>query len=87
MTGELSIAGHIRAVGGIVEKLYAARQAGMRMVLVPRENARDIDRSISDIEIVLVSKVEEAFAALEIVPQPRLLRRAPPHRRARRAAR
>jgi ATP-dependent Lon protease len=50
MTGELSIAGLVRPVGGIVEKLYAARQAGMRIVLVPRENARDVDRAVDDIE-------------------------------------
>ncbi len=41
ITGELSIAGKVRPVGGIVEKLYAARQAGMRAVLIPRENARE----------------------------------------------
>ena len=66
VTGELSIAGHVRPVGGIVEKLYAARQAGMRRVLIPRENARDVDRSIAGIEVVLVSNVEEALAALGI---------------------
>jgi ATP-dependent Lon protease len=72
MTGEISIAGHIRPVGGIVEKLYAARQAGMRLVLVPAENARDVDHSIGGIEVVLVSTVAQAFDALgiEIVPQP-----------------
>ena len=43
MTGELSIQGKVRAVGGIVEKLYAARQAGMRRVLIPKENAREVD--------------------------------------------
>jgi len=81
VTGELSIAGHIRPVGGIVEKLYAARQAGMRRVLVPRENARDVDRAIADIEVVLVSKIDDAFEALGIVRPPR------PVRRARKAAR
>jgi ATP-dependent Lon protease len=91
VTGELSIAGHVRGVGGIVEKLYAARQAGMRMVLVPRENARDVDSAIADIDIVLVSKVSEAFEALGVEPRPRASRRAAgnvlPPRRARRAAR
>jgi ATP-dependent Lon protease len=77
VTGELSISGHVRGVGGIVEKLYAARQAGMRKVLVPRENARDVDATIGDIEVVLVSKVEDAFDALGIVARPRVpVRRA-----------
>ena len=78
VTGELSIAGGVRPVGGIVEKLYAARQAGMRMVLVPRENERDVDRSIGGIEIVLVSNVRDAFAALGVgeAPPRRTVRRA-----------
>ncbi|MBD5605112.1 MAG: ATP-dependent protease, Lon family [Candidatus Eremiobacteraeota bacterium] len=68
LTGELSIAGRVRPVGGIVEKLYAARQAGMRLVLVPLENARDVDRSIGGIEIVTVSTVHDALEALGIAP-------------------
>jgi ATP-dependent Lon protease len=66
MTGELSIAGHVRGVGGIVEKLHAARQAGMRMVLVPKENERDVDRALGGIEIVPISKVDDALRALGI---------------------
>jgi ATP-dependent Lon protease len=82
LTGELSISGGVRPVGGIVEKLYAARQAGMRMVLVPRENARDVDRSIGGIEIVTVANVRDALDALGIGVPAR-----PPARRARRVAR
>ena len=67
VTGEVSITGKVRAVGGIAEKLYAARQAGMRLVLVPRENARDIDMKAPGIEIVPVADVAEAFTALGIV--------------------
>jgi ATP-dependent Lon protease len=66
MTGELSIAGAVRPVGGIVEKLYAARQAGMRLVLVPRENERDVDRALGGIEIVTVGNVREALEALGV---------------------
>jgi ATP-dependent Lon protease len=76
MTGELSISGHVRPVGGIVEKLYAARQAGMRKVLVPRENARDVENAAGDIEVVLVSKVEDAFAALGLEARARVPARA-----------
>ena len=66
VTGELSISGHVRPVGGITEKIYAARQAGMRLAIVPRENARDVERGITGIEIVPVSNVAQAFAALGI---------------------
>jgi ATP-dependent Lon protease len=82
VTGELSIAGNVRPVGGIVEKLYAARQAGMRLVLLPRENERDVDASIGGIEVVLVSTVADALAALAVAPG---LRR--PARRPRKALR
>jgi len=66
VTGELSIAGLVRPVGGITEKLYAARQAGMRLAVVPRENARDVERGMTGIEIVPVASVVQAFAALGI---------------------
>jgi len=63
ITGELSIGGKVRGVGGVVEKVYAARQAGMRAVIVPRENARDV-RVQSGIEIVPVTTVDAALEAL-----------------------
>jgi ATP-dependent Lon protease len=66
VTGELSIAGNVRAVGGIVEKMYAARQAGMRLAIVPRENERDVDRTLGEMEIVAVRNVRETFDALEL---------------------
>ena len=40
-----SIAGNVRAIGGVVEKLYAARQAGMRVIVIPKENARESSRA------------------------------------------
>jgi ATP-dependent Lon protease len=66
ITGELSIQGKVRPVGGIVEKLYAARQAGMRAILVPKENMREIDRSLAGIDVVPISSVEQAFKALTL---------------------
>ena len=64
LTGELSIAGKVRAVGGVIEKVYAARQAGMRLVLIPKENEREIRAGTTGIEIVPVQNVDEALAAL-----------------------
>ncbi|MEO9262790.1 MAG: S16 family serine protease, partial [Candidatus Baltobacteraceae bacterium] len=61
ITGELSIQGKVRAVGGVVEKLYAARQAGMRAMLLPKENARDVDASLATIDVVPVTTVEQAM--------------------------
>jgi ATP-dependent Lon protease len=66
ITGELSIQGKVRPVGGIVEKLYAARQAGMRAILVPKENMREIDRALAGIDVIPISSVEQAFKALTL---------------------
>jgi ATP-dependent Lon protease len=75
VTGEVSLAGTVRGVGGIVEKLYAARQAGMRAMLLPRENAREIDATPEGIEVIAVGSVVEALAALGVrVPVPPALR-------------
>ena len=75
VTGEVSLAGNVRGVGGIVEKLYAARQAGMRAILVPRENAREIDATPEGIAVISVGTVAEALAALGVrVPAPPALR-------------
>ncbi len=71
VTGEVSLAGAVRGVGGIVEKMYAARQAGMRAVLVPRENVREIDAALEGIDVISVGTVTEALAALGMrIPPP-----------------
>ena len=61
VTGELSIQGKIRAVGGVVEKLYAARQSGMRALLLPKENVREIDASLAGVAIHPVTSVDQAL--------------------------
>jgi ATP-dependent Lon protease len=64
VTGELSIQGKVRAVGGIVEKLYAARQAGMRRVLLPKENLREVDAILAGLEIVPVATVQQVLRSI-----------------------
>lgn len=59
VTGELSIQGQIRAVGGVVEKIYGARQAGIKRVIIPAENATDISSDLTGIHVIPVSSVEE----------------------------
>jgi ATP-dependent Lon protease len=63
VTGEISIQGRIRPVGGIIEKLYAARQAGMRAIVIPKENARELDRTTLGLDVIPVATVQEALAA------------------------
>ncbi len=59
VTGELSIQGKVRAVGGIPEKIYGARQAGIRRVIIPAENARDLPSVAGALDVIPVSCVEE----------------------------
>ncbi len=66
VTGELSIQGKVRGVGGLVEKLYAARQAGMRMVFIPRENAREADTSLPGLRVVAVDRVDQVLRRLRL---------------------
>ncbi len=72
VTGELSLAGKVRGVGGVVEKLYAARQAGMRAIVLPAENAREIDARLSGIEVIAAHDVAEVLRALRIKRAPKL---------------
>ena len=47
MTGEITLRGHVLAIGGLKEKILAAKTAGIKTVLVPADNERDIGE-ISD---------------------------------------
>lgn len=69
MTGELSIRGLIKPVGGIVAKVEAARRAGAEQVIIPAENYQALFRDFTDIEVISVSRLEEVTrAALITVP-------------------
>ncbi|WP_341473953.1 ATP-dependent protease LonB [Desulfofundulus thermobenzoicus] len=61
MTGEVSIRGLVLPVGGIVTKVEAARQAGAKRVLIPRENYQDLFRHMDGVEVVPVEKLEEVL--------------------------
>ncbi|MDP2871294.1 MAG: Lon family ATP-dependent protease [Bacillota bacterium] len=75
VTGEVSIQGKVKAVGGIVEKLHGARQAGLRRVILPSENQQEISAPegveavfASTIEEVLEHMLEGGVAALRTTP-------------------
>ncbi len=59
VTGEVSIRGQAKAVGGIFEKIYGAKQAGIREVFVPRENEKDVPVGLKGITVTPVATVEE----------------------------
>ena len=64
VTGEISIRGRVCPVGGIVEKIYGARQAGMKKVILPKENLADVPQGLKDIEIVTYDSVADVVKAI-----------------------
>lgn len=61
MTGELSIHGNIKPVGGIIAKVEAAKQAGAKRVLIPKENMQSIFMQLEGIEVIPVERIEVVF--------------------------
>lgn len=61
MTGEISIHGKIKPVGGVIAKVEAAFQAGANKVIIPKENWQDIFAGLNGLEIIPVDSVEEAL--------------------------
>ncbi|HTQ83081.1 MAG TPA: S16 family serine protease, partial [Pseudolabrys sp.] len=75
MTGEITLRGRVLPIGGLKEKLLAAARGGMKTVLIPEENAKDLteisDTIKKNLEIVPVSRMDEVLArALVRKPEP-----------------
>jgi ATP-dependent Lon protease len=75
MTGEITLRGRVLPIGGLKEKLLAALRGGIRTVLIPEENAKDLvdisDSVKSGLEIIPVSRMDEVLAhALTRRPEP-----------------
>jgi ATP-dependent Lon protease len=66
ITGEITLHGNILGVGGLAQKIAAARDAGCRVVILPKENEREVSEFPADVyrglRLVFVRKAEEAFA-------------------------
>jgi len=80
MTGEITLRGRVTAIGGLKEKLLAALRGGIRTVIIPEENRKDladIPANVTrDIEIVPVKYIEEVLdLALERPLTPKKVRR------------
>lgn len=75
MTGEITLRGEVTAIGGLKEKLLAALRGGIKTVLIPEENVKDLqeipDNVKSGLEIVPVKWIDQVLkVALEHVPEP-----------------
>jgi ATP-dependent Lon protease len=75
MTGEITLRGEVTAIGGLKEKLLAAHRGGIKTVLIPEENAKDLQDIPANVknqlEIVPVKWIDQVLeVALESAPQP-----------------
>lgn len=77
MTGEITLRGEVTAIGGLKEKLLAALRGGIKTVLIPEENAKDLqdipENVKNGLEIIPVRWIEKVLElALERMPEPLL---------------
>ncbi|MBX9589482.1 MAG: endopeptidase La [Hyphomonadaceae bacterium] len=75
MTGEITLRGRVLPIGGLKEKLLAALRAGIKTVVIPEENVKDLaeigDEIKAKLEILPASRMEDVLkVALQRVPQP-----------------
>lgn len=67
MTGEITLRGNVTPVGGVKEKILGAHRAGVRKVILPERNRRDVDfkemgeEVMSNMEFVFVRTIEDAL--------------------------
>ena len=84
MTGEITLRGRVLPIGGLKEKLLAALRGGIKKVLIPEENAKDLvdipDSVKNGLEIVPVARMEEVLRhALVAQPVPIVWHEPPPN--------
>ncbi|NLC77582.1 MAG: ATP-dependent protease LonB [Clostridia bacterium] len=70
MTGEVSIRGEVKPVGGVVAKVEAARQAGAKKVFIPKDNWQDLFDNLHDIKVIPVTHLEEVIQGALITEMP-----------------
>ena len=61
MTGEISIHGNVKPIGGVNAKIQAAKKAGVTKVIIPKENWQESFKDIEGIKIIPVTKIEEVI--------------------------
>ena len=83
MTGEITLRGHVLPVGGIRDKILAAHRAGLKVVIIPKRNEKDLidiaKKVLNELQIIKVETIDEvlhvALTAPEVKPYALLPRR------------
>ncbi len=73
MTGELTLTGRILAIGGVKEKVVAARRSGLKVLIFPKDNARDYDELPENIKKGLTIHFVEHFDEVVKIALPQLV--------------
>lgn len=84
MTGEITLRGRVLSVGGLREKLLAAKQLGFKTTIVPHDNFDDIqeilkETNLTDLEIIYVKTMDEVLThAFDVLPQAKVAKSMKP---------
>ncbi len=74
MTGEITLRGRVMPIGGLKEKLLAAHRGGIKTVLVPKENRKDLRdvprRVLKDLRIVLIDHMDDVLREALVIDEP-----------------
>ncbi|MED1821034.1 ATP-dependent protease LonB [Bacillus subtilis] len=68
MTGEISLNGLVKPIGGVIPKIKAAKQSGAKKVIIPYENQQAILKQINGIEIIAVKTFQEVLDEILVNP-------------------
>ncbi len=71
MTGEVTLRGRVLAIGGLKEKVIAAHRGGIKMIIIPKENEKDVkdipEEVLKDLQVILVDHVDQVLVnALDV---------------------
>jgi ATP-dependent Lon protease len=71
MTGEVTLRGRVLPIGGLKEKIIAAHRGGIKMVIIPKDNEKDVkdipEEIIKELQVILVDHVDQVLVnALDV---------------------
>jgi ATP-dependent Lon protease len=74
MTGEITLRGRVLPIGGLKEKVLAAHRGGIRTILIPKENEKDIEeiapQILKNVTLVLVEHMDQVLRHALVLPDP-----------------